>query len=42
MDGGEDIVTKSLPADYVSPDQGGGILNIMSYNGSSLSYWIFI
>ena len=37
MDGGEDIITKSLPADYVSPDQSGGVLNIMSYTGTSLS-----
>ena len=39
---GTEISTHSLPADYVKPDQGGGILNIMSWNGTTASLAGFI
>ena len=39
---GTDISTHALPADYVSPDQGGGVLNIMSYTGTTFSLAGFI
>ena len=39
---GTDISTHALPSDYVSPDQGAGKLNIMSYNGVTLSLAGFI